>query len=162
DLGGERRICRAEANLNQQRAGQSLHMEAFLKAFEQPGLRLRSWRVGLEAGELVLEWSFESRRLINLELGNYTPGKLIAAKDVGQRLQLQRRGKDGCGDSGLGCLDPECRSRSGAQSDSGASFVLVGSDEAIEQAGMQATGRRRCRGRPNGGEAAPTRDRAAI
>ena len=135
--GRKGRIPRSEANLNQQRARQSLHAKPLLEALQQPFLRIGGRRIGAKIRKFTGKSAHEPRRLVELEAGNHLPGQLVAAEDVRQRLLLHRRGKNGGRHKRLRGFQAERRNGRGAQRHPGAGLILIGSNQAIQQAGQQ-------------------------
>lgn len=114
--------------------GHCLHVQAGFEPSKQPGLGANVRRAGPEAGKPVGKVAAESGSLVELERVNHAPGQAVAAKDVGQGLQLHRRGENGGRDEGFGGFEAERRSRGCSQFHLGGGIVLIGHDEAIEQA----------------------------
>ena len=84
----------AKTNLNHQRAGQGFDVQPPLKTLQQPGLGLGAVSlIRFETGKTVRKIAHEAGRLVELEFGDHPPGQLVAAKHIGLRLQLQRRGQ---------------------------------------------------------------------
>ena len=135
--GRERCVPGAKANLNHQRARQGLDVKSPLKSLQQPGLGVAVSLLGAEAGKTARKIAHKAGRLVELESGDHPPGQLVAAKNIGLRLKLERRCQRGGRNGGLSSVKAERRCRRGAQRYPGAGFVLVGGKEAIQKAQQQ-------------------------
>ena len=114
-----------------------LHVEMPREPFEEPGLGIGRGCVGMEARKATVKIATESGLLVELESCDHAPGEFVTAQDTGQCLQRHGCGEDGgCGQRPL-LVQAERRDRRRTQLNPGSRFILIGSDEAIEQAQQQ-------------------------
>src|ERR1700691_1497746 len=82
----------------------------------------------------MLKAAIEGSRLVKLQIGNHLPSQLVAAKVIGKRLLLQRRGQDRRRrQRPARCIQTERGRGRRSQGNLGAGLVLVGSNQAIEK-----------------------------
>ena len=132
--GRQRRVARAEAYFDQHGARQRLDVQAAREAIKQPGLSLGCGFVGTEARKAAGKVAAEAGSFVELKRDDHAPGKPVAAQNAGQGFQCDGRGKDGGGNLSLSAIQAERGDRRGAELDAANRFVLIGRDEAIENA----------------------------
>jgi hypothetical protein len=114
-----------------------------LNPLQQPRLRrgigsIVRRRFGAKLRKASGKIAHESRRLVELQPRDHAPRQLVAAKDVGQRLQLRLARRESTRIPGARPASMlQGRSWRRAQFHPCGRFVLVGSDQTVEQAEQQ-------------------------
>src|SRR5215472_1857793 len=92
----------------------------------------------MEVREAGGETAAECRIAIELEIEDDAPGELVTAEDVGEGFELGLAGGEGAGvGGGIVAVDVDRRAGCDAEGETGAGVVLVGGDEAIEEAAQE-------------------------